>query len=326
MGRIAEQLRAVGARRAALFVMITAAVAVGFYFGVREVGVRPPTQAGIAALEELPTETSLAGVSGDAEEPTAGALTLVLSAPADCQVDRIEQEIHASYRSNEDGVSEEIRELGHWADVATVAVTWRVSGGTEPYTLVIDGETQDVSGEYRGAAGTALVSCALDNGETYFSDRWGTVQRWHSTKPTVDSGVKTISATVIDAHGVEETATVEVRITRVLNVSSSLIELQGGKTYRVFGLLFTVPDGYDLRTGEIATPEGGPSTLTLHLNGADALIVIDLETGEEVGRYAAESSQSPSPDGTVDLTLAVIHAFFDEFLASRGRKPGASTP
>ena len=267
------------------------------------------------------------GLSGS--EPVIGQtepLALTLSAPADCQVDHIEQEIHASHRSNEDGVSGEIRELGHWTGVATVAVTWRVSGGTEPYTLVIDGETQDVSGEYRGAVGTALVSCALDNGETYFSDRWGAVQRWHSTKPTVDSGVKTISATVMDARGVEETATLDVRITRVLNVSGSLIELQGGKTYRVFGLLFTVPDGYDLRTGEIATPEGGPSTLTLHLNGADALIVIDLETGEEVGRYAAESSQSPSPDGTADLTPAVIHAFFDEFLASHGRKPEASTP
>ena len=326
MGSFVEQLRAVGARRAALFVALTVAVAVGFYFGVREAGVGPPTEAGIATLEGPAAESSLLENSGDAGGATAGALALALSAPADCQVDRIGQEIHASHRTNEDGVSEEVHELGHWTDVATIAVTWRVSGGAEPYTLVIDGEPQDVNGEYVGSAGTALVSCALDNGETYFSDRWGTVQRWHSTKPTVDSGVKTISATVVDGRGAEETATVDVRITRVLTVNGSLINLQGGKTYRVFGLLFTVPDGYDLRTGEIATSGGGSNTLTLHLNGADALIVIDLETGEEVGRYVAESSRTPSPDGTVDLTPAEIHAFFDEFLASRGRKPGATTP
>ena len=56
MRRIVEQLRPVGARRAALFVALTAAVAVGFYFGVREAGVGPPTEAGVTVSQQRQAE------------------------------------------------------------------------------------------------------------------------------------------------------------------------------------------------------------------------------------------------------------------------------
>ena len=50
--------------------------------------------------------------------------------------------------------------------MSEIPVEWTVSGGTAPYTLMIDGESEDGSHEYAGASGTASVSCALDIGQT----------------------------------------------------------------------------------------------------------------------------------------------------------------
>lgn len=241
-----------------------------------------------------------------------------------CEVDGKSRDIQASRRDNDDGTSEEVFDFGHWTSVATVPVEWRASGGTPPYTLVIDGETQDADGEYTGPTGEALVSCALDNGETYFSDRWGETQRWHRTRPTVDAGLKNISARVTDSDGATASAAVDVHVVRVAGGGDFV--LRGGSTYRISGVLFTIPEGLDMVVGEVAEPEGGPTKQVLLIagpNGLVAHIVIDSHTGEELSRHVYDPSGGNSVPGWPPSSL---HGFLDEFSASRGQEPGAPRP
>ena len=85
-----------------------------------------------------------------------------------------------------------------WFGIAEVDVAWTVSGGSGPYRLTIDGEKRDPQREYVGATGTASVSCAMTSGTAAFID---ISERGYKEQPKVDSGVKTIPATVTDATG-----------------------------------------------------------------------------------------------------------------------------
>ena len=312
MGRMVERMRAVGARWVLLFIAVAALAASACAGEGSEVETAVP-------------QARQAGVVQQGEARADGQLVLTLTAPHMCEVEGKSRDVHASRRNNDDGTSEEVFDFGHWTDVATIAVEWRVSGGTPPYTLVIDGETQDADGEYTGPSGEALVSCALDNGETYFSDRWGETQRWHRTRPTVDAGLKSVSASVTDSAGATADAVVDVHAVRVAGGGDFV--LRGGNTYRISGTLFTIPEGLDLIVGEVGEPEGGPTTQTLDIRGSSggraAMIVIDTNTGEELGRRVYDPSGGNSVPGWPPSSL---HDFLDEFSASRGLEPGGSGP
>lgn len=340
MGRFTGWMRAVGARRAALFAVITAAVAVGFYVGLREAEISPRSEAlGETQAEQaaaLPQQGEDDTKSVDGGEPDADALSLRLSAPTICIVYHASREVHASYRTNDDGEEEEVHRFGDWTSVETVSVAWEVSGGTPPYSLVIDDEPGDPQGEYDGASGSAEVSCALEIGDTYSSDRWGERQRWHRSEPTLDSGLKTIEAVVTDGTGATANATIEVYAVRRIEASDELLER--GKTYLVFGTLFTIPDEYDMETGATAEPENGPAELlvTIYEEGVDphALIVINLDTGEEIGRcvlvggslLSGSGSCADPTDPSVDPSIRSLHAALGEFSASSGRAPVVDRP
>lgn len=159
MGCIVERVRAAGARRAALFVVIAAAVAVGLYIGLREADVSPRSEAvgasPTAQAAALPQQGDDDTEPASGGEPDADALSLTLSAPTVCIVYYASREVHASYRTNDEGEEEEVHDFGHWTSIETVPVAWQVSGGTPPYSLVIDDEPGDPQGKYRGASGSA---------------------------------------------------------------------------------------------------------------------------------------------------------------------------
>lgn len=326
MGRIVERMRAVVARRGALFTLVTALVVIGLYVGLRESGVGLRSE----AVGASPTEqaAALAQQGEDDAEPDPDALALTLSTPTTCIVEYASREVHASYRTNDDGEEEEVHDFGDWTSIETVPVAWQVSGGTPPYSLVIDDEPRDPKGEYRGASGSAEVSCALEIGDTYTSDRWGERQRWHSSSPTVDSGLKTIEAVVTDGTGATASSAIGVYAVRRIEASDEVLER--GKTYLVFGTLFTIPDEYDMKTEDISEPEGGPSELWVSIDQAPtrAFVQINIETGEELyrcvkmsgpdGSFCAEPSSSP--------LARSLDAFLEEFSASRGRAPAADLP
>lgn len=334
MRRIVEQLRAVGARRAALFVVITTAVAVGFYFSVRETGVGPRTEASVVASDEQFPASTQPDESGEGD--TAGEakkLSLTLTAPTTCEVERASREVHAIVVGKNEDTGEEQYKFGDYTDVPTVLVRWQASGGAPPYTLVIDGEPRDAGGAYVGKVGGALVSCALENGETYFSDRWGPMQRWHRTAPTVDSGIKTIQATVTDSTGATGSASIEVYAVR--KVGSSGTTLEAGKTYRVHGHLVTVPLGTELwLAGLILNDcEGSNCESDIEISADDGPHGVAVYIGLRTGTYRSRVHEfneallpETDPRNRGGSREHLLHKKFDEFVSTIGRPPQVERP
>lgn len=196
------------------------------------------TLIGCAAVDEqddaVPTppviEQSQPSQATDEQDP-AETLTLSLSAPAFCETE-------AGWRGT----------AGLYG-VGETPVKWSVTGGTAPYTLEIDGETRDARHEYSGARGTASVSCALETGNVYFGpDTPGREVRRYRAKVVVDSGLKTIRATVIDGEGRTAQTSADVYVIRTYPEI-----LRRGQTYRVWGgHLVTAPSSYDVA---LASPD-----------------------------------------------------------------------
>ena len=104
--------------------------------------------------------------SEDQRTPPA-PLGLTLSASEVCETLPTEAWASGESWQNDDGSWHIERHLIGWFGVSETAVSWSVEGGSAPYKLVIDGEARDAEGGYRGASGTASVSCALRPGETF---------------------------------------------------------------------------------------------------------------------------------------------------------------
>ena len=245
------------------------------------------------------------GLGGN--EPIVGQtepLTLTLSAPEICETTPARGASASRLRQNAEGEWTERYDvfLG-WFWVAEVDVAWAVSGGAGPYQLTIDGEKRDPAHEYVGATGTASVSCAMTSGAQAFIDGdW----RGYKVQPEVDSGVKTIPATVTDATGATAEASVDIHV--ILELGSTGDILQGGKTYRVFRKWLTVPEGIDLEIGDYEAGDGGTTSYGLHVVGRSVEIWLDPYLHQEVFRLV--------PPGEEE-----IHAKFDELVASVGRAP-----
>ena len=227
MGRFVERVRAVGRRWAALVLAVVALAAVLVYFGGREAWVGERSEAGTAVAQERPVEAvrqdEREGAGADASEEEAGGaepLTLVLSAAEICE----------AQHPQSDGIG------WAWGAEGTVQVNWAASGGGGAYTVTIAGE------EYTGASGTAEVTCALEHGRIR-DDAYG--RRYVlRNKPVVDSGLKTITATVTDGAGATAEATADVYV--ILSPEDGEHVLQSGETYRIRGWLVTVPEGVEI--------------------------------------------------------------------------------
>ena len=335
MRRIAQRLRTIEPKQAALFLAVAALAAAAMYFGGREAGVGRPTEAGTTVAQEQPAEpapqNSGEETSGESDvEP----LTLTLKAPTMCRVKPADRDLHAiAGPIDEDGENEERYEFGEWFGVANVLVGWQAGGGAPPYTLVIDGEPRDAHNEYVGEAGGALVSCALEIGETYFDDRWGELERWHRTEPTVDSGLKTIHATVTDSAGATASASTEVHA--ILKTGGGLTVLEAGKTYRVEGRLMTVPEGIDITIGDREDSDCEGTDCESHLSffaedGPHRVSVsLGLKTGQEGGLrfhlYSENGTQTRLPEddprNAGGASEHPLHKKFDEFFESIGQPP-----
>ena len=208
-------------------------------------------------------------------EPVGGQtepLTLALSAPQLCETKPARGYADSVLRQDADGNwTKRVSVFAGWFGIAEVDVSWAVSGGTEPYRITIDGETRDPAHDYVGASGTASVSCAMTSGaEAFIDGTW----RGYKEQPEVDSGLKTIAATVTDATGATAEASVDVYV--ILELGSAGDRLEAGKTYRVFDQLVTVPEEIDLEINGIELAIGGASSLSLNVVGSLAQIALDL--------------------------------------------------
>ena len=335
MGRIIERLRAVPPGQAALMLVVAALVTALVYFGGREAGVAERSEAGTAVEQDQRGE---AAQQGDGEETDgegdAEPLTLTLSAPLICEATRPEGGwTHGLEWNEEEQAWRDIVDESwwYWDSAGTMEVTWSAAGGDAEYTVTIAGET------YTGATGTAEVSCAMEHGPVSAHPKWGQIHA-ADDMPLVDSGPKTVSATVVDGSGATATASVDVyavlnrgfghdakrdRDGSVLRDQDGSVvyddTLEGGKTYRIDGILMTVPSEVDLVVGERMEYSPGSddvddrccSVSIIWIAGSDAALVL-WDTYEEANRVVPAGGAA----NAIDANRA-----FDEFLASFGQPP-----
>ena len=254
-------------------------------------------------------------------KPDVGdALMLTLSAPPTCETLPAEEALAGVYDENGDLVA---RAFG-WVNPGDLSVSWNVSGGTAPYRLTIDGQTRDGwhGKPFAAPSGTAVVSCGRTLDEAVFVDEddFGgvllidgepRVWRHHLKMPDVDSGPKTVRATVTDAAGATAEASVDVYV--ILELGSTGDLLEGGKTYRLDGNLITVPEGIDLEVGGLSG-----ASLSLHVVGTRSRIALNQYYFGEVNRWVVDAPHHSPSGEKIDL-----HAKFDELIASIGRLPTA---
>ena len=262
-------------------------------------------------------------------KPSVGdALTLTLSAPPTCETLPAEEALRGEYDENGELVA---RAFG-WVNPGDLSVGWNVSGGTAPYRLTIDGQTRDGwhGKPFAAPSGTGVVSCGRTQDEAVFVDEddFGgvllidgepRVWRHHLKKPDVDSGPKTVRATVTDAAGATAEASVEVYV--ILELGSTGDRLEGGKTYRLDGGWLTVPTGISLEIG--ASVLGLAESYDLLVVGAEAGIALDVLDHREISRWLPDNPYYSETGEEIDLG-----AKFDELVASAGRPPtvGANRP
>ena len=254
-------------------------------------------------------------------KPDVGdALMLTLSAPPTCETLPAAEALRGEYDENGELVA---RAFG-WVNPGDLSVGWSVSGGTAPYRLTIDGQTRDGwhGKPFAAPSGTAVVSCGRTLDEAVFVDEddFGgvllidgepRVWRHHLKKPDVDSGPKTVRATVTDAAGATAEASVDVYV--ILELGSTGDLLEGGKTYRLDGNLITVPEGIDLEVGGLSG-----ASLSLHVVGTRSRIALNQYYFGEVNRWVVDAPHHSPSGEKIDL-----HAKFDELIASIGRLPTA---
>lgn len=188
--------------------------------------------------------------------------------------------------------------------VAEVAIDWKVTGGEEPYTLTIDGEAEDAVGRYDKAEGTASVSCALDFTDSFIHVAGDNRTRRYRSPPLVESGVKTIRAVVTDAAGARAEASIDVYV--ILALKGRTEPFRHGETYRLHGVLLTVPDDTFVVLDNLEDHVGATNIL--------ALIVLEDENGSAAddSSWLAFIILERTEGGMVERRRSVASDFADE--------------
>ena len=313
-----DHWRRLSLRDMSRFVGVVAIVAVvGVMIG-REAGIGRQTGASVAPA---PADESPPLPQQQSEETTA--LTLTLSAADICETERGRGYAGQEFVYDDDGKAIGTRDISTgWDGVAEIPVRWEVSGGTAPYTLVIDNETRDGDGPYKEASGTASVSCAVTSAEVFYTSY---NERRFRGDPEIDSGPKTIRATVTDANGATGEASVSIYV--ILVIGGGVYERGGedvahrllpGRTYRYDGHLFTIPESITLVASHAWDADGGGSAQVLLIEGTKSRLAINIH-GEEVQRVIRMPADSAF--GSSTEASSTIDDALDEFFASRGKAP-----
>ena len=128
------------------------------------------------------------------------------------------------------------------SDLGAKTLSWQIEGGTAPYEVSVQGQTL-----LTGAASSTTVYCAdsLPVDELDFTaERSELKQQETDAAATVSPGPLTFEATVVDANGLTARATATTYV--VLDCQERYCDFDvypSGFTYRIWGMLFTIPRG-----------------------------------------------------------------------------------
>lgn len=311
----------------ALLVVVAGVVAVAVLIAGREAGVSEQVGGKQAEVVEQRAPAQERNNSAEAQ-PEPLTLTLTTGAKI-CETGPGSGFSDAISIVDDDGkfVRWESKFAGWWL-VEEIPVSWVITGGTGPYALEIDGETQDAFGPYAGASGTASVTCATTALERVW-ERPEEGGRGFVSNPEVDSGPKTIRAVVTDATGQTAEASVEIYV--ILELGGSKDVIKAGRTYRVFGHLITAPAGRDVRVGSFEEPscDGVPDDvrcepsfrlLVLGSSGPIARVSLFASDGAELRRQRLGPTGAVLADSVVDAGDD-IDQYLDELVESVGNYP-----
>ena len=254
-----NRMRRLRPRNVALFVVFVAVVAVVVVMIGREfeVGGRA------AAVRDSDSAPSTA-------ERADSDLSLTLTRQrAVCETDQNTWEQMGNYaRLNDDG-EVETGIISHGFRASNfMPVDWKISGGTPPYELVIDGMDRNWDGEaFEGTEGNAWVDCLWPTSPAeYFGSGPAKYTRRYRSEPQLDSGWKTFSAQVTDANGKVAKAQAEFYILTAVWASEHVIT--PGQTYRLKstiegpGFTFTAPSDIPMQIGDYSISEGSDGCST----------------------------------------------------------------
>ena len=254
-----------------------------------------------------PTSATSAGNDAAVAEP----LSLTLTAPTICETSPAQGYSGLSKEEDGKGGYKYVWEPTVWYDVSEVAVAWEVTGGIAPFTLVIDGESEDINGTYQGSSGTASVSCA----QSHIGSFTRLEARGYNEEPEVDSGWKTVTATVTDATG--QTTAASLFLYVILETTGTGTILEGGKTYSIHGKFLTIPSGINFEIGAAESGVGGTESYDLLIPGGPVVIALEWDTHREVARFV----QLPEGDYDSITSEQALSTLLDELVASAGKLP-----
>ncbi len=326
--KMKTRLKQLKLRDFALFVVVTSVVAVTTVCGAQEAGL-DSEEAG--ARTDTGQDQPVQPQPNQEQEQSAESLTM--TGPSRCTTTR-----GHSFGNDVDIYDDEgnflrtERQFHQHSGVKSFQVSWSVSGGTGPYTLTIDGASEDRSGPFSGASGQGLVFCADTTVETFIDE---IDNRGFRANPMIDSGWKTVRAVVTDGTGTAAETSINVyvilRVDGTLDANENDQVLKRGQTYRVAGHLITAPATHDLFIGGIAerecaedSPEGErcEEEWSFGIAGVEAGVNLYRSDFAEASRW-----HYPDSDGAVgsaDSSNTLVEGLLDDFVDSVGVQPGSN--
>ena len=295
-------------RNVAFFVAVIAVVAVAVVMAGRELGVGRQAEA-------VQTEAAEQGETANQSADSDLSLTLTRQR-AVCETSQNTWEQMGNFaRLNDDG-EVETGIVSHGFRASNfMPVDWKISGGTAPYELVIDGMDRNWDGEaFEGTEGNAWVDCLWPTSPAeYFGSGPARYTRRYRSEPQIDSGWKRFSAQVTDANGNMARAEAEFYI--LTTVWSDGHTNTPGETYRLksniegSGFTFTAPSDMPMQIGDYPTSEGSDGCST-HV----AFRVGDPRVGATLFLCATTGAGDVRhfPDGSTSSESTAASSFYAE--------------
>lgn len=214
--------------------------------------------------------------------------------------------IQASAAADEDALRISLRapqtcdvdaDIGH--ATPTLRIKWEVTGGVAPYHVFVHGVHRDEP------AGSTKALCGI----------------WSSDRE-VDSGQMPILARVTDASGTAASALAYTQAVRVIREDSGPNRigetLRSGETYRIHGLLLTIPAEFDMGLGNYVSHPCDPGAQVC--NDEFRLSAGGKASGSTIWLrrwHGDEARRTVEPGDYADMT----NAAFDRLVASIGKPP-----